>query len=61
MMSLMVLVLKGYLIIGTREQGKNMTVLCRLEMYMEEQELVGKRGLSSGKEKSTPIRVHRNH
>ncbi len=38
MMSLMLLVSKGYLISGSKVEGKCGMVLCRLEMYMEEQE-----------------------
>jgi hypothetical protein len=37
MMSLMLLVRKGYLISDSRVHGKCRVLLCRLEMYMGEQ------------------------
>lgn len=42
MMSLMLLVVDGYLISGSRVQVKRRMVLCRLEMYIKEQELYGR-------------------
>jgi hypothetical protein len=42
MMSLMFSVVQGYLISGSRVQVRKRMVLCRLEMYIKEQERYGR-------------------